>query len=152
MEFVRVEGPGPELEEVRQLFLEYAGWLGFSLCFQGFDQELATLPGKYSPPQGTLLLVPGDGCVGVRPLDAATAEMKRLFVRPAARGKGLGRRLALAALDEARRRGYSRMVLDTIGEKMAEAVALYRSLGFRDIAPYYPNPIPGALYLEAALR
>jgi len=152
MEFVRVEGPGPALEEVRELFLEYAGLMGFSLCFQGFDQELATLPGKYSPPQGTLLLAPGDGCVGLRPLDAASAEMKRLFVRPAARGKGLGRRLALAALDEARRRGYSRMVLDTIGEKMAEAVALYRSLGFRDIAPYYQNPIPGALYLEVTLR
>src|SRR5260370_7183219 len=95
---VRVEGAGPELEEVRELFLEYAGWLGFSLCFQGFDQELATLPGKYSPPQGTLLLSPGDGCVGVRPLDAATAEMKRLFVRPPARGNGLAPPLPLAPL------------------------------------------------------
>jgi ribosomal protein S18 acetylase RimI-like enzyme len=152
MDLVRVAEPGAQLEEVRALFLEYAQWLGFSLCFQGFDEELRTLPGKYAPPQGALLLAPGRGCVGVRPLDARTAEMKRLFVRPSARGQGLGRRLALAAIAEARERGYSRMVLDTISEKMGEAVTLYRALGFREIAPYYENPIEGALYLELELQ
>jgi putative acetyltransferase len=151
MELLRVWESGPQLEEVRGLFLEYAHWLGFSLCFQGFDEELATLPGKYAPPRGALLLAQGAGCVGLRPLSDDTAEMKRLFVRPAARGAGLGRRLALAALSQARELGYRRMVLDTIGEKMGEAVALYRSLEFREIAPYYQNLIPGALYLERDL-
>ena len=151
MELLRVWESGPPLEEVRGLFLEYAQWLGFSLCFQGFDEELAALPGKYAPPRGALLLAQGAVCVGLRPLPDDTAEMKRLFVRPAARGAGLGRRLALAALSQARELGYRRMVLDTIGEKMGEAVALYRSLGFREIAPYYQNPIPGALYLEREL-
>jgi carbonic anhydrase len=152
MELVRVESAGERLEEVRALFLEYAQWLGFSLCFQGFDEELRTLPGNYAPPRGSLLLAPGRGCVGVRPLDARTAEMKRLFLRPSARGQGLGRTLAQAAIADARERGYSRMVLDTIGAKMGEAVALYRALGFREIAPYYENPIEGALYLELGLQ
>ena len=146
-----VTGPGPPLEEVRALFLEYAAELGFSLCFQGFDAELEGLPGKYAPPRGALLLAPGEACVGLRPLDERTAEMKRLYVRPAARGTGLGRRLALAILDEARSRGYQRVVLDTIEGKMDSAIALYRALGFREIAPYYDNPIPHAIYLELAL-
>jgi ribosomal protein S18 acetylase RimI-like enzyme len=146
-----VTEPGPPLEEVRALFLEYAAVLGFSLCFQGFDTELEGLPGKYAPPRGALLLAPGEGCVGLRPIDERTAEMKRLYVRPVARGTGLGRRLALAILDEARQRGYERIVLDTIEGKMDSAIALYRALGFREIAPYYDNPIPHAIYLELAL-
>jgi ribosomal protein S18 acetylase RimI-like enzyme len=143
---------GPQLEEVRALFLEYAAELGFSLCFQGFDAELEGLPGKYAPPRGALLLVPGEGCVGLRPIDARTAEMKRLYVRPAARGTGLGRRLAVAILGEARERGYQRVVLDTVAGKMDSAIALYRALGFREIAPYYENPIAGAIYLELVLQ
>ncbi len=132
---------------MRALFLEYAEQLGFSLCFQGFDEELEKLPDRYD----ALLLEPGKGCVGLRPLDATTAEMKRLYVRPSARGTGLGRKLAIAAIGEARERGYRRIVLDTVAGKMDAAVALYRALGFREIAPYYENPIPGALYLELAL-
>jgi len=143
---------GPRLEEVRALFLEYAAELGFSLCFQGFDAELEGLPGKYAPPRGALLLAPGEGCVGLRPIDARTAEMKRLYVRPAARGTGLARRLALAILFEARARGYRRVVLDTVAGKMDAAIALYRALGFREIAPYYENPIAGAIYLELVLQ
>ena len=137
-----------QIEEVRELFLEYARELGVSLCFQGFDEELKTLPGKYF----TLLLAPGAGCVGVRALDAATAEMKRLYVRPGMRGTGLGRKLALAAIGEARERGHERMVLDTVAGKMDSAIALYRELGFREIPPYYDNPIPGVLYLELKLQ
>lgn len=148
----RVAQPGPQLEEVRALFLEYARELGFSLCFQGFDTELAGLPGKYGPPRGVLLLEPGQGCVGLRELDATTAEMKRLYVRSSARGTGLGRKLALAVLAEARERGYQRVVLDTVKGTMDAAIALYRSLGFREIAPYYQNPLPGAIYLELRLR
>ena len=152
MELVRVARAGPELEEIRALFLEYARQLGFSLCFQGFDAELASLPGAYAPPGGALLLAPGQGCVAVRPLDPATAELKRLYVRPAARGTGLGRRLTLAAIGEARERGHSRLVLDTVAGKMDAAIALYRALGFREIAPYTGNPVPGALCLELRLR
>ena len=146
-----VTEPGPKLEEVRALFLEYAAQLGFSLCFQGFDKELAGLPGAYGPPRGALLLATGEGCVGLRPIDARTAEMKRLYVRPQARGTGLGRRLAAAVVEAARSRGYERVVLDTIAGKMDAAIALYRAMGFREIAPYYDNPLPGAIYLEMAL-
>ena len=140
-----------ELAEVRALFGEYAQSLGFSLCFQGFDAELASLPGIYAPPSGALLLAKGLGCVGVHPLTRDVAEMKRLYVRPAARGTGLGRALALAACDAARDRGYARLRLDTIASTMGAAVALYRSLGFVEIAPYRENPIASALYLELAL-
>ena len=152
MELLRISQPGPPLEEVRALFLEYARELGFSLCFQGFDEELAALPGAYAPPRGALLLAPELGCVALRPLDAGTAEMKRLYLRPAARGQGLGLELAEAAIAEARALGYARMVLDTIAQTMDRAIAMYRALGFREIAPYYHNPIPGALYLELRLR
>ena len=143
---------GTPLAEARALFLEYAGALGFSLCFQGFDEELATLPGKYAPPGGIILLEPGAGCVAIRPLDAGACEMKRLFVRPAARGSGLGRKLAEAALAWAAQAGYRRMRLDTLAGEMAGAIALYRKLGFHEIPQYTENPLPGALYFEKDLR
>ena len=152
MQLVRVERPGPQLEEAKALLVEYWKSFGFTPCFQGFDQELAALPGSYVPPRGALLLAPGQGCVAVRPLDAETAEMKRLYLRPQARGTGLGRSLAGAAVAHAQARGFSRVVLDTIPEKMQEAVALYRSMGFRDAAPYLPESTPGALCLELTLR
>lgn len=152
MELMRISQAGPPLDEVRALFLEYARDLGFSLCFQGFDEELAQLPGAYAPPRGALLLAPEQGCVALRPLEGTTAEMKRLYVRPTVRGQGLGRALAQAAIDEARALGYSRLVLDTIAGTMDAAIAMYRRLGFREIAPYCENPIQRALYLELQLR
>ncbi len=143
-----------DLAEVRALMLEYATGLGFDLCFQGFDQELAALPGAYAPPRGALFLAwtcgrPA-GCVALRPLEGDTCEMKRLYVRPDCRGGGLGRALVERVMAEARRLGYARMRLDTV-PGMEAAIALYRALGFVDIAPYRPNPIPGALYLECVL-
>ena len=151
----RVAGPGAQLEAVRALFLDYARSLGFSLCFQGFDEELRTLPGMYAPPRGRLLLaMEGDapaGCVGLHEWDAQIAEMKRLYVRPAFRGRGLGRILTDAALADARALGYRSIRLDTIPTLMQPAIALYRELGFREIPPYRDNPIPGALYLELQL-
>src|SRR2546427_13082460 len=126
MQLVRVDRGGPHLEEVRTLLGEYWRSFGFTPCFQGFDEELANLPGAYGPPRGALLLAPGQGCVALRPLDAATAEMKRLYVRPAARGSGAGRALAQAAVSQARELGFSRVVLATIAERMGEAVAVDR--------------------------
>src|SRR4051812_7270132 len=151
MTLVRVQGPA-DLDEVRALLSEYWTSFGFTSCFQGFDRELAGLPGDYAPPRGALLLARGKGCVAVRPLDLDTAEMKRLYLRPAARGSGLGRTLARAAVAHAREQGFSRIVLDTVAEKMAEAVALYRSIGFRDTTPYLPDPTAGALCMELELR
>ena len=140
-----------DLESVRALFLAYAESLGFSLCFQGFDDELDKLPGAYAPPAGELWLGRRGnivlGCVGVRPLGEGQAcEMKRLYVMPDGRRLGLGRRLAEVSVAFAREAGYTLMRLDTIRGRMTSAEALYRSMGFRETPPYYDNPIPGAVY------
>ena len=140
----------PDLDEVRALFAEYAASLPFALDFQGFERELADLPGAYGPPRGALLLARAAGCVGLRPLDETTCEMKRLYVRPSARGSGLGRRLAVAIVAEGRGLGYAHMRLDTVPE-MDAAQSLYEQLGFREIPPYRDNPIPGARFLELEL-
>lgn len=141
-----------DLDLARELMLEYARSLDFELCFQSFDAELSALPGKYAPPEGRLYLAFADhspaGCIALRPLDASICEMKRLWVRPEFRGTGLGRKLCERVLQDARAIGYHAMRLDTIGATMAPAVALYRSLGFVEVAPYYDNPVPGALFLE----
>jgi ribosomal protein S18 acetylase RimI-like enzyme len=143
-----------DLADVRALFAEYAAWLGVDLSYQRFAEELASLPGAYVPPAGALLLaVDGErvfGCVAMRALDRETAEMKRLFVRPAGRGTGAGRALVAAVLAAARACGYRRMRLDTM-ERMQAAIALYRSLGFREIAAYYPSPVAETHYFEIDL-
>jgi len=144
-----------QVEEARKLFLEYAESLGFSLCFQSFDKEVAGLPGDYSPPNGRLLLAKYEGkvagCVALHKLSDGVCEMKRLYVRPEFRGKALGRALAERVIAEASAAGYSRMRLDTIVGKMDSAIALYRRLGFREIPSYRENPIPGAIYMELKL-
>lgn len=144
-----------DIEVVRGMFLEYAESLGFSLCFQNFDKEIAGLPGNYGPPTGSLLIgeVHGTigGCVALRPLSGDVCEMKRLYVQPAFRRSGLGRELAAAIIERARALGYRSIRLDTIRDRMARAIELYRSLGFEEIPAYYENPIPGALYLELRL-
>jgi putative acetyltransferase len=143
-----------EADEVRALFREYQAELGVDLCFQGFDRELADLPGEYGPPHGSLLVASVDGelagCVALRRLGDGVCEMKRLYVRPAFRRQRVGRALAEAMIATARERGYLRMRLDTL-PSMAEASALYRSLGFTEIEPYYRNPVPGARFLELEL-
>jgi len=126
-----------------------------NLCFQNFEQELATLPGDYAPPHGRLLLAEYEstlaGCVALHEWEAGICEMKRLYLRPSFRGKGLGRVLAEAIITEARNIGYQRMRLDTIEPIMKDAVEMYRKLGFREIAPYRLNPIAGAMYMELLL-
>ena len=148
-----------DLEAARAIFREYASTLSVDLDFQDFQSELAQLPGDYAPPRGSLLLarVAGAlaGCCALRPMDNSdypnAAEMKRLFVRKAFRGFGLGRQLTEAILDEARRAGYSSVLLDTLDE-MEAARALYEDLGFEEIPPYYHNPHAGAHYLKVDLN
>ena len=150
----QVESPA-QIAQARELFLEYAQSLGFSLCFQNFDRELAGLPGDYAPPDGRLLLAEYEnqlaGCVALHKLEPGICEMKRLYLRPQFRGKSLGRALAGSIIVEARRIGYQRMRLDTVEPVMKDAVAMYRKIGFREIAPYCQNPIAGALYMELQL-
>jgi ribosomal protein S18 acetylase RimI-like enzyme len=145
-----------EIATTATLFREYADWLGIDLSFQGFEAELASLPGKYAPPTGELMLAcpsAGDalGCVAVRPLDGmAVCEMKRLYVRPAARGLGIGRALVAAIIKSAEDLGFTEMKLDTLAS-MQEAFALYKRCGFLEIPPYYHNPMPGTVYLGKRL-
>jgi len=152
--FLQAESPA-QIALARELFLEYAKSLGFSLCFQNFDKELAGLPGDYAPPQGRLLLAEYEGqlagCVALHDLGDGICEMKRLYLRPNFRGHGLGGALADRIIAEARQIGYKRMRLDTVEPVMKDAVAMYRRIGFREIAPYCSNPIAGALYMELEL-
>jgi len=161
-DLIRAAATDEDVAQARALFQEYAAQLGVSLCFQDFDRELATLPGAYAPPRGGLWLAGPMhaplGCVALRPLDhdvvgrptSGTAEIKRLYLRPDARGTGLGRRLAETALEGARSRGYRIVKLDTL-EGMDAARALYARLGFRPCEAYYHNPLGGTLYMERLL-
>ena len=143
------------LDAVRELFDEYQGGLGVDLCFQGFAEELANLPGRYAPPGGRLLLAldgtHAAGCVALRALEEGICEMKRLFVRPAYRGQGLGCRLAMQIVNEAPALGYSLMRLDTL-DTLDSAMRIYAGLGFQRRPPYYANPLPGVVYWERALQ
>lgn len=158
VELELIQATVPEhIEAARRLCQEYGASLGFSLCFQGFEQELAELPGKYAPPSGRLLLAKMTntedfaGCVALRKLDGSVCEMKRLYVAPEFRGRKIGELLADAIIAEARNIGYQRMRLDTVPGVMDRAIAIYHARGFREIPPYTTNPVPGAIFLELEL-
>jgi len=142
------------LEQIRVLFLEYWRWLGFEPCVQNFDEEFKSLPGQYSPPDGCILVALWGselaGCVALRGLNTSGCEMKRLFVRPAFRGREIGLALASAIIEQARSRGYAYMRLDTL-PTMKTAISIYRALNFKEIKPYTNEKIPGARYFELAL-
>ncbi len=144
-----------DLSAASRLFREYEAWLGLDLCFQGFEAELASLPGKYALPDGRLFLAFSNGrlagCIALRKLDEGICEMKRLFVRDGFRGQKIGIRLIEKLISAAREIGYSKMRLDTYPPKMGKAVDLYRSYGFVEIPPYYENPHDDVLYLELRL-
>ncbi len=152
---IREAQSAADIAQVRELFLEYQSKVGTDLCFQGFAEELATLPGHYARPAGRLLLATNAasalGVVGLRPIPGGDGEMKRLYVRSSGRGAGLGRLLAEALIQEARLAGYGRVLLDTL-PTMTEAQTLYRSLGFVEIAAYCHNPIAGTRYMALNLR
>jgi ribosomal protein S18 acetylase RimI-like enzyme len=144
-----------DFNQVRRLFRAYADWLGVDLCFQGFERELAELPGCYAPPRGRLLIAEAAGevvgCVGLRPLEPGVGEIKRLWVEPGFAGRGIGRALAERIIADAGTLGYARLRLDTLPARMAAAQHLYASLGFREIPPYYHNPLDGVVMLELEL-
>ncbi len=145
-----------QFSAAKQLFLEYAESLGFSLCFQGFDEELKNLSLLYGPPSGEMILAKAQsgefvGCVGVKKIDNTICEMKRLYVKPEFRGERIGERLVRESILTARALGYQRMRLDTIREKMKPAISLYLKEGFVEIPAYYPNPLAGVLYFELDL-
>lgn len=144
-----------QIDEVRRLFREYETALDLDLCFQGFEAELANLPGSYAPPDGRLLLAYSDGklagCIALRKIGDGICEMKRLYARDDVRGLGIGLALIERIIDEARGHGYSAMRLDTSTVKMAKAIKLYESHGFRRIEAYYNNPHPDVIYMELAL-
>jgi ribosomal protein S18 acetylase RimI-like enzyme len=154
MQLVQAQSP-EEIESARELFAEYASWIEISLCFQNFDQELAGLPGDYAPPNGRLFLAVDDndvmGCVALRKIGDGVGEMKRLYVRPEFRGRGLGRALTEKLIAEAKQIGYARLRLDTLPGKMDQAIAMYRSFGFQEIPPYYKNPVADATFMELML-
>ncbi|HXI25361.1 MAG TPA: GNAT family N-acetyltransferase [Pyrinomonadaceae bacterium] len=154
MQITRAE-TADQIEQARALFREYESWLGLSLCFQNFEKELAELPGAYAEPNGRLLLARYDdelaGCVALRKFSESTCEMKRLFVRDTFRGKGVGRFLIETIIRNAKEIGYERMLLDTLPPRMNDAIALYRSRGFQEIAPYYDNPVEGAIFMELTI-
>lgn len=143
-----------DIDAIRHLFREYEAFLQVDLCFQRFEEELATLPGRYAPPDGALLLASAAGqtagCVAMRPLAERVCEMKRLYVRPAYLGQGIGKKLALTVIERASAAGYARMRLDTL-IKLAPAISLYTTLGFQKCPPYYENPLPGVVYMERVL-
>src|SRR5207302_5530282 len=144
-----------EIDQARELFKQYEAGLGIRLCFQNFEKELIQLPGDYAPPDGRLMLAfyhsELAGCVALRKIHEGICEMKRLFVREKFRGAGLGRKLANNIINNARNISYERMRLDTLPVRMTSAITLYRSLGFKEIEPYYDNPVPGALFMELRL-
>lgn len=144
-----------QIAEAKKIFREYEAWLGLDLCFQGFEEELASLPGKYSLPKGRLYLAySGDevvGCIALREIERGICEMKRLFLRESARGKGVGNQLIERLTSDARDIGYEKMRLDTYPAKMGKAVSLYESHGFYEIPAYYKNPDDSVLFMELAL-
>ena len=144
-----------DIAAVREIFREYEAWLDLDLCFQGFEDELKNLPGKYAPPKGRLYLAKADtgvaGCIALRPLSDDICEMKRLFVRDQFRGMRIGQLLIERVIDDAKQMGYKAMRLDTLPPKMGKAVRLYESYGFREIPPYYDNPNEGVLFMELSI-
>lgn len=143
-----------DIPEVREMLREYVAWIGLDLAFQEIDAEVAGMPGDYAPPSGALFVAPDGhglaGMIGLRALDDHTCEMKRLFVRPAARGRGLAKALIGRVLDEAQRLGYAEIRLDTL-PMMGDAQSLYGALGFVDIPPYYETPIAGTRFMAKRL-